>query len=52
MSLSKCSSWICRNKGQQKVASGEVYVDVKDFEGYVEINLCGQCLSDMLEALQ
>ena len=50
--LGRCSAWICRNKEPQKTAEIEVNVENDDYEGITTIQLCGQCLSDMLEEVE
>ncbi len=52
MPLVKCSAWICRHKEPQQCAEVEVYVDPKQSWGIYTINLCGQCLTDALEACE
>ena len=51
-SLVKCSSWDCRNKEPQKCAEIEVEIDDDDWVGCTCINLCAQCLADMMEEVE
>lgn len=50
--LVKCSAWDCRHKPKQKCAEIVVYVDPKQSWGTYTINLCSQCLADMMEEIE
>lgn len=47
-----CSAWRCRHKGDQKCGSIDTNIKTDTFEQTVEVFLCGQCLTDMLEEVQ